>query len=49
MEDKERARWETLLAEHEKEHPAAIIKTVEGLVIQAGFEPVLLEPMPASS
>ncbi|MEE2989487.1 MAG: type I DNA topoisomerase [Planctomycetota bacterium] len=49
MEDDERARWEKLLAEHEKEHPAAIIKTVEGLVIQAGFEPVLLDPTLASS
>ncbi len=48
MEDDERAKWEALLAEHEKEHPPAIIKTMEGVVIEPGFEPLLLDPSPAS-
>ena len=48
MEDEERAKWEALLVEHEKEHPPAIIKTLEGVIVEAGFEPLLLDPSPAS-
>jgi DNA topoisomerase-1 len=48
LEDDERARWEALLDEHEKEHPPPVVKTLEGVIIEPGFEPLLLDPAPAS-
>ena len=48
MEDDERARWTSLLDEHEKEHPPPVVKTLEGVIIEPGFEPLLLDPAPAS-
>ena len=46
MEDDERAQWEASLAEHERLHPAAVITTVDGTVIEPGFEPQAIDSAP---
>jgi len=43
MEDDERAEWEAKLAEHERLHPPPVVTTVDGTVIETGFEPQEME------
>jgi DNA topoisomerase-1 len=48
LEDDARGALEVLLAKHEQDHPPAIIKTIEGAIIESGFEPGLLDSTPVT-
>ncbi|MEC7564099.1 MAG: type I DNA topoisomerase [Planctomycetota bacterium] len=43
LEDDIRKKWEAALENHESENPAPIIKTVEGQVCEAGYQPEELQ------